>query len=101
MKATMDGDLRANAGRLGIVLDNAAPYLISRQLLATKDVVHPKFEIKDYSRRNRNFKVIVPGGGGWLLKQPSDLQDADARSTVTAEATFLETVARDEALAEL
>lgn len=82
-------------------LDTLAPYLLERHLLAPADVVDSALEIRDYSRRNRSYKVIAPRGESLLVKQAGSPESADFRLALTQEASILRAVATEPILAPL
>ena len=60
-------------------------YLLKSGLLPARAVVDGELEIADASQRNANFKVIVPGGRSYLVKQGVD---PDRRATLLREAAL-------------
>lgn len=60
-------------------------YLLNSGLLSARAVVDGELEIADASQRNANFKVIVPGGPNYLVKQGVD---PERRATLLREAEF-------------
>lgn len=60
-------------------------YLLKSGLLSARAVVDGELEIADASQRNANFKVIVPGGPNYLVKQGVD---PERRATLLREAEF-------------
>ena len=92
---------RTSPPNVALTLDGLVPYLVERRLVSTKGVLDPRFEVRDYSRRNRNFKVVLPDRSGLLVKQAGNLTDARFRESLNAEAALLETVWTDDALQDL
>jgi aminoglycoside phosphotransferase (APT) family kinase protein len=61
-----------------------ADYLIARELVAPERVVAGDLEIRDASRRNRNYRVESRDGPSYLVKQAGT---PDARATLAQEAS--------------
>ncbi len=87
------------AGRALLDLETLPAYLFSRGLLAPADAVHRKVEVHDRTRRNRNFRVVVPGAAGLLVKQAGDEDEARGRRTLAAESAALRAFAEHPLLA--
>ena len=68
-------------------LDDAAPYLLARQLIDPDWIIGGSLTIRNAARRNRNLLIEGPGGAGLLIKQPGD-PEARSRETLGAEAAF-------------
>jgi Phosphotransferase enzyme family len=60
-------------------------YLLNSGLLPARVVADGELEIADASQRNANFKVIVPGGPSYLVKQGVD---PERRTTLLREAAL-------------
>ena len=63
--------------------EEMAPFLIARRLLHERRIVDGDVQVTDCSRRNRNFKIAVAGGDGFLVKQA---MEARTRRWVAQEA---------------
>lgn len=80
-------------------LDDLVPYLVDRRLLPARVAVDHPLTLQDVSRRNRVFRVLVPGGRNLLVKQAGNPARDELRSGIAAEAALLRAVARREAFA--
>ncbi|GHB50312.1 hypothetical protein GCM10007094_44480 [Pseudovibrio japonicus] len=49
--------------------DTVIPYLLDRGLITPRDIVQNRIQLRDLSRRNRNYALTFPDGSGYLLKQ--------------------------------
>jgi hypothetical protein len=68
-------------------LDDAVPYLLSRQLIDPACIVDGSLTIQSAARRNGNLKIEGPQGAGLLIKQPIDPTE-QGRETLSSEAAF-------------
>jgi len=62
-------------------------YLLARDLIAPRDIVDGPVVVSDISSRNRNYRVQVGTGRGYMLKQAID---PDGRATLAREAAVYE-----------
>ncbi len=87
-----------------LTLSGAVPWLIGRKLVPARAVVDAqgdRVEARDYTRRNRNVKVLVPGREGVLLKQAMDPASPELADGLAREAAVLRAIAREPTLAPL
>jgi hypothetical protein len=68
-------------------VDDATEFLLERGLIEVDCIIEGRFSIRSVARRNRNLRVEVPGGVGYLIKQPDEVA-AQSRMTLTSEASF-------------
>jgi aminoglycoside phosphotransferase (APT) family kinase protein len=66
---------------------DVVPYLIRRDLMTERSVVDCDVEIRNLSRRNRNFAVVRDRGASYFLKQAPD---PERRASIANEATIYE-----------
>lgn len=79
-----------------LTVDTVPMYLLERQLLTHEALVDDQeFKVEDWSRRNRNFKVIVPTAKSYLVKQAGNPWEPEMTAGLAAEADLLRTVDRD------
>lgn len=55
-----------------LTTDNAVDYLLARGLVGVQSIIDGDLRVIAAARRNRNLRVVVEGGTGYLLKQPLD-----------------------------
>jgi Phosphotransferase enzyme family len=83
-----------------ITIDNAAEYLLQRQLLNIEQIIDGDVHIIDASRRNRNIQCITRRGANYLLKQPNILDyDNSKTTTINIEANLFSLVSKEDNLA--
>src|SRR4051794_1036244 len=66
-------------------VDNAAEWLIERELIDVDAILAGDLTISSAVRRNRNLRIKREAGPGYLVKQP---EEESARQTLRAEAAF-------------
>ncbi|GEM_PF-1751602 len=93
--ATTSAPARRNA-----TLDSLPDILVKRGLVDRARFVDSYVSIEDRSRRNRNFKVVVPDGPKLLVKQGSEGANG-SWAAVESEARLLRTAATDPAFASI
>lgn len=87
-----------------LTMETITPYLLQHGFLPATSVVDATdalYQVFDYSRRNRVFKVVPPSGPGYLVKQAMDPRNPDFATGLLVEAQLLEAVAKDPALKDL
>ncbi len=72
-----------------LTVDNAVEYLLARNLVGVQSILDGDLRVISAARRNRNLRVVVENGTGYLLKQPLDAAQG-GHFTLTAEASFYE-----------
>lgn len=70
---------RAQYGAAVLDYIDVLPYLMERELIPARAVVDGGLRITDMSRRNRVYVVTADGCPGFVVKQPSDANDAGVR----------------------
>ena len=75
-------------------IDDAAAYLLERQLIDPAWVIDGCLTITDAARRNGNLKILGRAGAGLLLKQPADPADR-GHETLACEAAFYQFCQRE------
>ncbi len=68
-------------------VDDCLPFLIERGLIDHTWVLDGSLIVRSVARRNRNLRVEVPGGAGFLIKQPGYSKD-EGPDTLRCEAAF-------------
>jgi hypothetical protein len=68
-------------------LEDAAPYLLERQLIDPAWIIDGSLTIECAAHRNANLKIEGPEGAGLLIKQPGDPAER-GRETLGSEAAF-------------
>jgi Phosphotransferase enzyme family len=81
-------------------VDNATAFLLERGLIEIDCIIDGGLSISSMARRNRNLRVEVPGGGGYLIKQPDDAAYG-GRLTLRSEAAFYTFCREEPAVAPL
>jgi hypothetical protein len=95
---------RPRGGSVELTLAGAVPWLVRNRLVPASAVVDARdgrVEVRDYTRRNRNVKVLVPRRAGVLLKQAMEPDNAELSAGVAREAATLRAFARAPALAPM
>src|SRR5581483_515961 len=75
-----------------LALEGVPSYLLRRGLVPRSTLVHGPLRVEGRSRRNRNYKVLLPRGG-LLVKQAGDPQDPVWRRALRAEADVVRVLA--------
>lgn len=86
MRSTGDGSLKGRAVT-ALTIDSVLPFLLERQLVSTGDIVRGDLEIRDTSRRNRNFRVKRRHSPSYLVKQ-ADPGEVGSAITIATEARY-------------
>lgn len=81
-----------------LTTDNAADYLLGRGLIEVRSIIDGDLRIISAARRNRNLRVVVEEGTGYLIKQPLDPAHG-GHYTLAAEAAFYAFCQEEEAVA--
>lgn len=81
-------------------VDQATPFLLDRGLIDVSAILDGGLTIRSVARRNRNLRVEVPDGPGYLIKQPDDPAE-DGHKTLRNEAAFYRLCQQEPALGEL
>ena len=88
-----------------LTLARVVPYLAKRRLLATSRIVDGtpdgRLQVREYTRRNRNYKVIPAGGAPGLLVKQAMEPTPEFRDGLEREARILRSIARAPALRAL
>lgn len=83
-----------------LTVENVVPYLITRGVVSPADVTDGRLRIEDLTRRNRSFKIVIAGEGGFLAKQPRNHREDMLVESVEREAAILNLLAHDDTLDE-
>src|ERR1039458_10247943 len=80
--------------------EDAAPYLLERQLIDAAWIIDGSLTIQSAASRNGNLKIEGPRGAGLLIKQPADPAER-GRETLGAEAAFYQFCQQEPAAAAI
>jgi aminoglycoside phosphotransferase (APT) family kinase protein len=77
----------SGAGAMPLSESEVIDHLVAADVLCIDDVVDTGLTIETSSRRNRNFRITWPDGGGYFVKLPNE-RSPMSRSTLRSEAEF-------------
>lgn len=77
-----------------LTVENVLQYCVAKGLVRRTDAVDRPLFVWNYTRRNRNFKVVVPDAESLLVKQAMDPSRPHYRKTLEVEANLLKAVAQ-------